>query len=237
MGKNIIPQARGKGGPRYRSPGHNFAGAARNRRLNEEPITGTVIDLINCPGHSAPLVYIQYEDGEECLSIAPEGIRVGEQIVAGNNESNTGNLLYLEDIPEGTAIYNIESQPGDGGKFCRSSGTFAKVMEKTRDGIIVRLPSKKQKLFKKGCRACIGIVAGSGRTEKPFLKAGFKHKLKKARNKLYPKVSGGAMNAVDHPFGNKRSSRKSNAKPISRNAPPGRKVGMVAAKRTGRTKR
>ena len=58
----------------------------------------------------------------------------------------------------------------------------------------------------------------------------------KAKNKLWPKVSGGSMNAVDHPFGNKRSSRKSKAKPTSRNAPPGRKVGMVGAKQTGRRK-
>ena len=59
----------------------------------------------------------------------------------------------------------------------------------------------------------------------------------KAKNRLYPKVSGGSMNAVDHPFGNKRSSRKSHARVAPKNAPPGRKVGMIRARRTGRKKR
>jgi len=133
-------------------------------------------------------------------------------------------------------IFNIESIPGDGGKFVRSSGTFAKVVSQMKDTVIVQLPSKKRKEFHPKCRASIGVVAGGGRPEKPLLKAGNSFFKMKAKNKLWPKVSGSAMNAVDHPFGNKRTSRKSKAKPISRNAPPGRKVGMVAARRTGRKK-
>ena len=66
------------------------------------------------------------------------------------------------------------------------------------------------------------------------MKAGKNYHIHKARNKLYPIVSGSAMNAVAHPFGNKRTSRKSNAKPAPRNAPPGRKVGHIRPKRTGR---
>ena len=82
----------------------------------------------------------------------------------------------------------------------------------------------------------MGIIAGGGRLEKPLLRAGTKFYKMKAKNKLWPKVSGNAMNAVDHPHGNKRSQRKSKAKPVSRHAPPGRKVGAVAARRTGRKK-
>ena len=96
------------------------------------------------------------------------------------------------------------------------------------------MPSKKQKQFNPRCRATIGVVAGSGRVEKPFLKAGTKFFKMKAKNKLWPKTSGGAMNAVDHPFGNKRTSRKSKARPAPRDAPPGRKVGMIRPRRTGR---
>jgi large subunit ribosomal protein L2 len=81
------------------------------------------------------------------------------------------------------------------------------------------------------------VVAGGGRTEKPFMRAGTRFFKMKAKNKLWPKIGGSAQNAVDHPFGNKRTSRKSKARPMSRNAPPGRKVGMIAARRTGRKKK
>jgi len=145
--------------------------------------------------------------------------------------------MPLKNVPEGALIFNIESQPGDGGKFVRSSGSFAKVLTKTSKFVIVQFPSKKQKKFNPNCRVCIGNIAGGGRVEKPILKAGIKYFKMKAKNKLWPKVSGGAQNAVDHPFGNARSSRKSKARPAPRNAPPGRKVGMIAARRTGKKKR
>ena len=99
------------------------------------------------------------------------------------------------------------------------------------------LPSSKTKDFNPDCRACIGIIAGSGRKEKPFLKAGTKHHAMKARNKLYPSVSGTSQNAVDHPFGGSSSSVKGRPTQAPRNAPPGRKVGKIAPTRTGRKKR
>jgi large subunit ribosomal protein L2 len=143
----------------------------------------------------------------------------------------------IKDLPEGTLIYNIESKPGDGGKFCRASGAAAKIMSKTDNEVTIIFPSKKKKTLVGSCRATIGVVAGGGRTEKPLVKAGTAHHKYKAKNKLYPIVSGGAMNAVDHPFGNKRSSRKSKAKPVPKNAPPGRKVGMIRPSRSGRKKK
>ena len=124
--------------------------------------------------------------------------------------------------------------PGDGGKFVRSSGTFARVLTKTKDSIVIELPSKKQRSFSPECRACVGMVAGGGRLDKPLLKAGVDYYKMKAKNKLWPSISGSAQNAVDHPFGNSRSSRKSKARPVPRNAPPGRKVGMLRPRRTGR---
>ena len=92
------------------------------------------------------------------------------------------------------------------------------------NGVVVQLPSKKKKTFHPDCRASIGIIAAGGKKEKPFLKAGKRFFAMKAKNKLWPKMSGSAQNAVDHPFGNKRSSRKSKARPAPRNAPPGRKL-------------
>jgi len=238
MGKRLIQQARGKGGPTYRAPSFRYKGVAKHNRHSTQLLEGEVIELVHCSGHTAPLAQVRYANGEVCLMIAPEGIKVGQRVMSGPEAgAQSGNVMPLVDIPEGTAVYNIESVPGDGGKFVRSSGTFAKVVGRFKDHVIVQLPSKKRKTFNPKCRASIGIVAGGGRPEKPLLKAGIKYYRMKAKNKLWPKVSGSAQNAVDHPFGNARSQRKSKSKPVSRHAPPGRKVGAIAAKKTGRRKR
>ncbi|MBU0461746.1 MAG: 50S ribosomal protein L2 [Nanoarchaeota archaeon] len=238
MGKNIIAQARGKGGPTYRAPSFRYRGEAKHPNYAKETIHGKIIDFVHCAGHSAPLAEIQFENGDLNLMIAPEGLKVGDFVDAGTEaEIKEGNTLPLAKIPEGTLVFNIESIPGDGGKFVRSSGTFAKVLSKYGKQITVQLPSKKRRIFSPLCRASIGVVSSGGRTEKPLLKAGNAYHKMKAKNKLWPRTSGAKMNAVDHPFGNKRSSRKSKARPISRNAPPGRKVGTVAARRTGRKKK
>lgn len=235
MGKSLIQQARGKGGPRYRVPSFRFKGEGR-LLLTKEPLKGKITDFVKCAGHSAPLAEIEYSNGETCLMIAPEGVKIGDEITANTpaEEVKPGMILALKDIPEGTPIFNIESQPGDGGKFCRSSGVCGRVLAKTPTSITVMLPSKKEKTFNADCRAAIGIVAGGARTEKPFLKAGKRHFWKKARNKRYPNPSAAAQNAVDHPFGNKRTSRKAKQKPAPRYAPPGRKVGKLHPRRTGR---
>lgn len=238
MGKRLIQQARGKGSPRYRAPSFRYKGPAVHKRASDSSANGKIIDIIKCQGHSAPLAKVRYENGEAVLMLAPEGVRVGDAISCGRGaEIKSGNTMALTDIPEGTLIYNIESSPGDGGKFCRASGTFARVLTKLADTVLVELPSKKQKKFQIGCRASVGIIAGGGRTEKPFLKAGRKYYAMKAKNKLWPIVCGQSMNAVDHPHGGSRSSKKNYPYTVSRNAPPGAKVGAIAARRTGRKKR
>lgn len=237
MGKRIIAQARGKGSPTYKAPSFKYKGSAKHRSITTDEMPGVVVDLVSCRGHSAPLALVEYEDLEYNLLLAPEGIKVGDQILSETETQTAGNIMKLQNIPVGALVYNIEMKPGDGGKFCRAAGTFAKVVGHSEDHVTVQLPSKKKKTFHKTCRANIGIVAGSGKTDKPLLKAGNAFYKMKAKNKLYPKVSGGAMNAVDHPFGNKRSSRKSKARVAPRNAPPGRKVGMVRASRSGRKKK
>lgn len=236
MGKRIIPQRRGRGSKRYTTPGHRFKGIAKHKHLARGTFTGKIIDIVHCAAHTAPLAQIEYNDGELALMIMPEGLRVGDIITVGGSNNQSGNTLALKDIPEGAMIFNIECQPGDGGRLCRSSGTFAKVLSHVNEQTTIQLPSKKQKTFNSGCRATIGVVAGGGRPDKPFMKAGNRYYKMKAKNRLWPIVSGSKMNAVDHPYGNSRSLRKSKAKPVSRNAPPGRKVGMIAARHTGRNK-
>ena len=241
MGKRIIAQRRGTGSQRYRAHSFKFKGKAAHPSILEETRVGVILDFVKCAAHTAPLAVVDYGD-ETGLMLACEGMRVGDDVsIGGNTDENVvaslGNVVPLDQIPEGTLIYNIELKPGDGGKFIRASGTFGRVVTKSDAGVMVRLPSKQQKMFPPKCRAAIGVLAGGGRVDKPLLKAGIAHYKHKARNHLYPKTSASAMNAVDHPYGNKRTARKSKAKPVSRDAPPGRKVGMVAARRTGRKKR
>ncbi len=238
MGKNLIQQKRGKGSPTYRAPSFRYIGEVKHRKYDESEknlVKGKIRDIVHSAGHYAPIAKVLFENKEEVLMIAPQNIRQGDEIFSGRNaEIKYGNTLPLGIMPEGTVIYNIESNPGDGGKFCRSSGTSAKILSKTPGKIIVMLPSKKQHVFNPECRATIGIVAGDGRGEKPLLKAGNAHYKWKARNKLYPRVSALAMNAVDHPYGGTRSSKKGKVTIARRNAPPGAKVGLLRPRRTGR---
>ncbi len=254
MGKNLIQQRRGRGTLTFRSPGFRFKGAVKHYPQQAQ---GRVMDLVHCAGHSAPLMEVNYGQGERSLAFAPEGIKVGDAVSVGsvgsvgtgNNgtivENNlnlnalphAGSVLALKDIPEGTAVHNLELNPGDGGKLVRAGGSFAKIISKSEEGIRVKLPSSKEKIFLPDCRAAIGIVAGGGRCEKPFLKAGVRYMKMRARNKRYPKVCGVSMNAVDHPFGSKCSHTKGRPTQSPRSAPPGRKVGKIAPRRTGRKSR
>jgi len=232
MGKSLVQQARGRGGPTYRAPSFNYAGEVKYPAQN---LTGKVVDIIHCPGHSAPLLSVLYENNETGLLIAPEGIKIGD-VISMAGEAELGNTLMLRDIPEGSLIFNIESHPGDGGKFVRASGVFGKVLMKFPNKVLILMPSRKQKDFFPTCRATIGTVAGGGRVEKPFMRAGTKYYKMKQRNKYWPKTSGTSQNAVDHPFGGKRSSRKGRPTVAPRFAPAGRKVGKLRPRKTGRFK-
>jgi large subunit ribosomal protein L2 len=239
MGKQLITQARGKGSTTYRAPSHRFFGKISYRNYDDSEksgvVYGKVVDIVDCPGHFAPLAIIIYDTKEEVMISAPLNIKVGDIVASGATAPvQTGNVLPLKNIPEGTSIYNLECRPGDGGKLVRTAGTFAKVIGKVGEGILVMLPSKKQKSLNENCRATIGTIAGDGRLEKPFLKAGIRMHAMRARNKLYPQVSGVAMNAVDHPFGSGRGRHVGKPKNAPRWAPAGRNVGLLRSKRTGR---
>lgn len=236
MGKRIIARARGKGGPRYRAPSHRYLGRVEYLPVTgiTSPITGTIVDIAHDPGRNAPIAIVKFENGREIFHIAPEGIMVGDKVTYFGTP-NTGNVLPLGKIPEGTKIFAIETYPGSGPKLCRSSGSFGVVVGRKKDRVTVRLSSGKIKELDAKCLASIGIPAGAGRKEKPFVKAGAKFYAMMARGKLYPRTRGVAMNPVDHPFGGK--TKPGRPKTVSRHAPPGAKVGSIAARRAGRKKK
>lgn len=231
MGKTIISQARGHGSATYRVRRKAFRYRLQYPKvLNGD---GEVIKLLNSPGHFAPLAKIKTKENIFYIP-AFKNMVEGQKINFGE-EVKEGNILRLKNIPVKTQIYCIESRPGDGGKFVRTSGSSATVNRIIGDKIFVLMPSKQEKEFHPNCRAIIGEIAGGGRLEKPVVKAGRRYHLKKARNKLWPRTSAIKMNAIDHPFGSGRG-KNPKSKIAKRNAPPGAKVGHLRPRRTGKRK-
>jgi large subunit ribosomal protein L2 len=228
MGKRIIAQRRGKGSPTYRAPSHRYVGKVTYPRI-KEPFKAEVIDIVHDPGRNAPVAIVKLPDGRESLLIATEGLAVGDALSFGEFAAKAVAPLAM--IPPGTPICAIEAYPGSGPKFCRSSGSYGVVVSKSEETVIVKMPSGVFKEFDARCLATVGIPAGGGRKDKPFVKAGQKYYAMKARNKLWPRTSPCKMNAVDHPFGGQTGPGQ--PKTVSRHAPPGAKVGSIAARRTG----
>jgi large subunit ribosomal protein L2 len=233
MGKRIITQARGKGSHTYKVKRSAFRHRLKFlRELGKELV---VIKLLNSAGHSAPLMKINSEKGVFYLP-APKEIFEGQKINLNSKEIRKGQIMKLKDIPVKTKIYCIESRPYDGGVFVKSAGSSATVNRVVGEKVFLIMPSKKEKSFNQDCRAVVGIVGGEGRLEKPIVKAGRKFHMKKAKSKLWPRTSAVKMNAIDHPFGSGRA-KNPKSKIAKRNAPPGRKVGLLRPRRTGRKKR
>jgi large subunit ribosomal protein L2 len=236
MGRRIQGQRRGRGTSTFRAPSHRYKGELSHKRTEDaDVLAGEVVDVEHDPARSAPVARVEFEDDDQRLVLASEGIGVGDTVEVGISANiEPGNTLPLAEIPEGVPVCNVERQPGDGGKFARASGVNADLVTHERDAAIVQLPSGEMKRLSPDCRATIGVVAGGGRTEKPFVKAGNKHHKMKSRGTKWPRVRGVAMNAVDHPFGGGGRQHPGRPKSVSRDAAPGRKVGDIASKRTGR---
>jgi large subunit ribosomal protein L2 len=232
MGKRIIPRARGKGGPRYVTPSHRFIG--RVEYFPSSTASGRVVDLKKDSGHSAPVAVVRFEDGRKLIHIAGEGISVGDFVNYGTT-AVTGNVVALQNIPEGTKIFCIENYPNSGPKLCRSSGSFGLVIGRVGEKVKIQFPSGKIRQFDSRCRATIGVPAGGGRVDKPWVKGG-KHAVAMwAKAKIFPRSKGVAMTPTDHPYGG-RQKRPRPSRSVSRHAPPGAKVGSISPRRMGKRK-
>ena len=233
MGKRTRSQRKGSS-PRYRVASHRFPGSNTMPRVKD--VVGEVTELIHSPVHTAPLARVKLPDGQTNLVVATEGISIGSSVAIGDNVAlRPGNITSIANIPEGTAINNLELRPGDGGKVARTAGNSATIEAHLDNGKVrVRLPSGVSKDMPSLCRATIGVLAGHGRSEMPLRTAGAAHYKAKARGKLYPHVSGVAMNPVDHPHGGGNHQAVHGPSSVARGTPPGAKVGNIAPSRTGR---
>jgi len=234
MGKNLIQQRRGRRKGRYNVPSHKSRGEIKYS--NEKELKGTVEEILHDPGRTSPVAKLRLENKKTMLILATEGTEVGREIKFTENKGDCkkGNILPIGTIPEGYPIYNIEIIPGDGGKLVRAGGSGASVVSHDSKKTVIKLPSGKFKTFDSSCRATVGIAAGGGRKDKPFMKAGKKYLARRKKGKQYPVVRGVAMNAVNHPHGGGGHQHVGGPSTVSRGAPPGRKVGNIAARRTGK---
>ncbi len=238
MGKKILAQRAGRGTQTFRSPSHLRVAEAKYPPLSEDTRKGVIAELVHDPGRWVPLARVVLEDGSEFYTPAAEGVFQGQVVYVGPQAPvAVGNVLPLNSIPEGTKVFNVELRPGDGGKLARQAGSYSVVLGKSGRYAIVLLPSGEQRMVLGECRATIGVPAGAGRTEKPLLKAGAAYHKWKVKARKWPRVRGVVMNPVSHPHGGGSHQSVSRSSTVSRHAPPGRKVGHVAASRTGRKKR
>lgn len=240
MGKRILVQRKGRGTSTFRAPSNKHIGETRYPPLSQREgviLRGHVRKILHDPGRGAPIAMIRFDSGLEVVLPAGEGLRLDQEITVGKSSPSEGNILPVASIPEGTPVFNIEGEPGDGGKYIKSGGTYGTVVTHTPAGALVQLPSGAMRVFSPSCRATIGIVAGGGRTEKPFVKAGKKYHQMLAKPFKWPVVRGVAMNITAHPHGGGQHQHEGAPTTVSRNAPPGAKVGLIAARQTGRGRR
>jgi large subunit ribosomal protein L2 len=195
---------------------------------------GEIKKIMHDPGRTAPVAEVEYDNKEKGIIVASTGLSEEQKIEVGEEASlNTGNILPLSHIPEGTLVHNIELKLGDGGKLVKAAGTSAMVVSHGRK-TVVQLPSGKFKNFDPNCRASIGMVAGSGRKEKPMAKAGKKYHVYRSKPKRFPVTKGVSMNPVNHPHGGGGHPHVGRPSTVSRHAPPGKKVGRLSSRKRKR---
>lgn len=182
---------------RHQGGGHKRKYRMIDFKRNKDGIPGRVATIEYDPNRSANIALINYLDGEKRYILAPNGLKVGTEIVSGPDaDIKVGNALPLKNIPVGTVIHNIEMKPGKGAQIVRSAGTAAQLMAKEGNYATLRMPSGEMRQVHILCRATIGQV---GNLEYENINIG-----KAGRSRwmgIRPTVRGSVMNPVDHPHG------------------------------------
>ena len=166
-------------------------------KRNKDGIAAKVVSIEYDPNRTANIALLSYADGEKRYILAPNGLKVGDVVMSGENaEVRVGNALAMKDIPVGAEIHNIEMHPGAGGQLVHSAGNVAQLMAKEGKYATVRLPSGEMRLLPINCKATIGQVGNGDHELINIGKAG-----KKRHMGIRPTVRGSVMNPNDHPHG------------------------------------
>jgi len=218
----VVPQKRSGGRNqkgemtmRYIGGGHKKQYRIIDFKRNKFDIPATVKTIEYDPNRSAFIALVVYKDGEKRYIIAPEGLKVGQEIVSGQNVApEVGNTLPLANMPLGSVIHNIELQPNRGASICRSAGTFAQLSGKDGKYVNVKLPSGEARQILGTCLGTIGTVSNSDHNLEVQGKAGANR-----WSGRRPRTRAVVMNPVDHPMGG-GEGRASGGHPRSRKGIP-----------------
>ncbi|MDJ0713436.1 MAG: 50S ribosomal protein L2 [Prochloraceae cyanobacterium] len=182
---------------RHKGGGHKRLYRYIDFRRDKRDIAAKVTAIEYDPNRNARIALLLYEDGEKRYILCPAGLKVGSEVIAGNDSPfEIGNALPLSRIPLGTELHNIELKPGRGGQIVRGAGTFAQLVAKEGNYVTLKLPSKEVRMVRKECYATIGKVGNAEARNLKLGKAGRSRHLGRR-----PHVRGSAMNPVDHPHG------------------------------------
>ena len=213
--KNSGRNAQGKITVRHRGGGNRRKYRIIDFKRNKDGIPAKVATIEYDPNRTAFIALLEYTDGEKRYIIAPNGIKVGQTVVAGESvEPEVGNAMKLKNIPLGTVISCIELRPGQGAILARSAGSSAQLTSRDGKYAIIKLPSGESRMILVECMAMIGSVSNSDHQLTVSGKAGRSRWLGKR-----PRTRAVAMNPVDHPMGG-GEGRSSGGHPRSRNGKP-----------------
>ena len=188
---------RGRITARHRGGGHKRRYRIIDFRRDKLEVPGKVATIEYDPNRTARIALIHYVDGEKRYILHPVNLKVGDTIVASDSaDIQPGNSMRLAVLPLGTWVHNIELTLGRGGQMCRSAGSYAQVMAKEGEYVLLRLPSGELRNVHRNCRATIGQVGNTDHSNQSIGKAGKTRWLGRR-----PKVRGAAMNPIDHPHG------------------------------------
>jgi large subunit ribosomal protein L2 len=201
----------GKITARHRGGGHKRQYRQIDFLRSKDGVPAVVNSIQYDPNRSARIALLHYVDGEKYYILAPEGLKVGDQVHSGNDAPvSVGNCLPLSAIPLGMDVHNIEMQPGRGGVLCRAAGIRATLAARDADWAQINLPSGEIRRVPATCRATIGTVGNADHMGIVLGKAGRKRWLGRR-----PHVRGTAMNPIDHPHGGGEGRTKGGRHPVS----------------------
>jgi large subunit ribosomal protein L2 len=182
---------------RFRGGGHKQAYRRIDFRRTKFDMPATVERLEYDPNRTAFIALIKYQDGELAYILAPQRLGPGDSVVASEHaDVKPGNAMPLASIPVGTIVHNIEIKIGKGGQIARSAGSYAQIVGRDQDYVILRLNSTEQRLVHGRCMATIGAVSNPDNMNTTIGKAG----RQRWRGRM-PHNRGITMNPVDHPHG------------------------------------
>ena len=200
---------------RYIGGGHKRMYRVIDFQREKDGMQATVKSIEYDPNRSSRIALVVYEDGEKRYIVAPAGLQPGQKIVSGKDATpEIGNTMFLNDIPLGTIVHNIELKPGKGAALARSAGTYAQLSAREGKYAILKLPSGETRMVLTSCRATIGAVSNPDHNLEKSGKAG-----RRRWQGRRPRVRGIAMNPVDHPMGG-GEGKASGGHPRSRRGVP-----------------